>query len=73
MRFLTSFGIPNSDKSELAEVWRNEGSPSHSRNLIKKMCIEISFLYTIHKIFVECELVENSFKGMNTELFRATP
>ena len=31
--------IPNSDKSELAEFWRNEGSPSQRRNL-KKMCIE---------------------------------
>jgi hypothetical protein len=25
------------------EIWRNEGSPSFSRNLIKKMCIKISF------------------------------
>jgi hypothetical protein len=28
--------IPNSDKSELAEIWRNEGSPSQCRNLNKK-------------------------------------
>jgi hypothetical protein len=28
--------IPNSDKPELAEVWRNEGSPSYSRDLYKK-------------------------------------
>jgi hypothetical protein len=35
--------IPNSEKPELAEVWRNEGSPSHSRNLTKKLCTKISF------------------------------
>jgi len=34
--------IPNSDKPELAEVWRDEGSPTHSRILIEKMCIKIS-------------------------------
>jgi hypothetical protein len=27
-RSLTAFGIPNFYKPELAEVWRNEGSPS---------------------------------------------
>jgi hypothetical protein len=36
--------IPNSDKPELAEVWRDEGSPSHSRIIIEKMCIKISLL-----------------------------
>jgi len=34
--------IPNSDKPELAEVWRDEGSPTHSRILIEKMCIKNS-------------------------------
>jgi hypothetical protein len=29
--------IPNSNKSELAEIWRNEGSPYHSRKLLIKM------------------------------------
>jgi len=33
--------IPNSKKPELAEVWRNEGSPSKSRNLIRTICIKI--------------------------------
>jgi hypothetical protein len=27
---------PESEKPEPAEVWRNEGSPSHSRNLYNK-------------------------------------
>jgi len=31
--------IPNSEKPELAEVWRNEGSPYHSRYLVKTICI----------------------------------
>ena len=36
-----TLSIPNSDKSELAKVWRNEGSPSHSRNLLKRMWCKI--------------------------------
>jgi hypothetical protein len=36
-----TFGVKEGkEKPELAQVRRNEVSPSHSRNLIKKMCIK---------------------------------
>jgi hypothetical protein len=44
--------IPNSDKPKLAEVWRDEGSPSHSRILVEKMYIKTSLLKDVRLIWL---------------------